>query len=57
MLFFGIGETAKEMNLDEISKEMCLTKERVRQIKEMALVKLKCAAVSSEEFQTYRDLR
>ncbi len=57
VLFFGLGETAKEMNLEEISKEMCLTKERVRQIKDGALVKMKCEALCSEEFETYRDLR
>ena len=57
MLFFGLGETAREMNLDEISKEMSITKERVRQIKDAALVKLKCEALSSDEFNTYRDLR
>lgn len=57
MMFFGLGETAREMNLDEISKEMRLTKERVRQIKDGALVKLKCEALCSDEFETYRDLR
>jgi RNA polymerase primary sigma factor len=57
MLFFGLGETEREMNLDEISKEMSLTKERVRQIKDAALVKLKCEALSSDEFNTYKDLR
>ena len=57
MLFFGLGETAREMNLEEISKEMSLTKERVRQIKDSALVKMKCEALSSDEFETYRDLR
>ena len=57
MLFFGLGENAKEMNLEEISNEMSLTKERVRQIKDSALVKLKCEALCSDEFHTYRDLR
>jgi RNA polymerase primary sigma factor len=57
MMFFGLGETAREMNLEEISQEMCLTKERVRQIKESALVKMKCEAICSDEFETYRDLR
>lgn len=57
MMFFGLGETAREMNLEEISKEMCLTKERVRQIKDSALVKLKCEAICSDEFEIYRDLR
>lgn len=57
MLFYGLGGSAREMNLEEISKEMCLTKERVRQIKDSALVKLKCEALSSDEYETYRELR
>ena len=57
MLFFGLGKTEKEMNLEEISKEMSLTKERVRQIKDTALVKLKCEALCSPEFETYREIR
>ena len=57
MLFFGLGKTEKEMNLEEISREMSLTKERVRQIKDTALVKLKCEALCSPEFETYREIR
>jgi len=57
MLFFGLGETAKEMNLEEISQKMSITKERVRQIKDAALVKLKCEALSSDEFNVYKNLR
>ena len=57
ILFYGLGENSKEMNLDEISKEMSLTKERVRQIKDDALVKLKCEALCSSEYETYRELR
>ena len=45
------------MNLEEISREMSLTKERVRQIKDTALVKLKCEALCSPEFETYREIR
>lgn len=56
MLFYGLGETNKEMNLEEISKEMSLTKERVRQIKDNALVKLKCEALCSKEYETYKSL-
>lgn len=56
MLFYGLGEYRKEMNLDEISREMSLTKERVRQIKDMALVKLRCEALCSNEFNNYREL-
>ena len=47
----------KEMNLEEISKEMSLTKERVRQIKDTALVKLKCEALCSPEYEIYKELR
>ena len=57
ILFYGLGENSKEMNLDEISKEMSLTKERVRQIKDDALVKLKCEALCSSEYETYQELR
>ena len=57
MLFFGLGDSEREMNLDEISKEMCLTKERVRQIKDNALVKMKCEALCSDEYETYKELR
>lgn len=42
---FGLkGE--KEMTLDEISKVTYLSKERVRQIKDTAMMKLKCEALS-----------
>lgn len=57
ILFYGLGESGKEMNLEEISKEMSLTKERVRQIKDSALVKLKCEALCSDEYDTYKQLR
>jgi len=57
MLFFGLGNNEREKNLEEISKEMSLTKERVRQIKDEALIKMRCEALCSDEFETYRDLR
>jgi RNA polymerase primary sigma factor len=56
LLFYGIGSNGREMNLEEISKEMCITKERVRQIKDDALVKMKCEALCSDEFETYKNL-
>ena len=56
MLFYGLNDSRKEMNLEEISKEMSLTKERVRQIKDSALVKLKCEALCSDEYETYKEL-
>lgn len=39
-MFFGLKGT-KEMNLDEIGQSMSLSMERVRQIKDVALIKLK----------------
>ena len=56
-LFYGLGGGEKGMNLEEISSEMSLTKERVRQIKDDALVKLKCEALCSDEYRTYMSLR
>ena len=55
-LYFGLYD-GHEMTLDEIGKEMDLTKERVRQIKDKALVKLKVNALSSDEFYTFKSLR
>lgn len=55
-LYFGLYD-GKEMTLDEIGQEMSLTKERVRQIKDKALVKLKVNALSSDEFYTFKELR
>lgn len=47
--FFGIGE--KPMSLDDIARKLDLTTERVRQIKEKALEKLKASC----NFQALRD--
>lgn len=55
-LYFGLYGN-EEMTLDEIGKEMNLTMERVRQIRDMAMVKVKCAAVMSSEFETYNELK
>lgn len=55
-LYFGLYGN-EEMTLDEIGKEMNLTMERVRQIRDMAMVKVKCAAVMSTEFETYNELK
>jgi RNA polymerase primary sigma factor len=55
-LYFGLYD-GKEMTLDEIGQEMELTKERVRQIKDKALVKLKVNALASDEFYTFKELR
>ena len=57
-LFFGLNG-GKEMTLEEVGKEMCLTNERVRQIKDSALSKLKCEVLTytDEEIDTFRLLR
>lgn len=58
MLFYGLNGN-KEMTLDEIGKETNLTMERVRQIKDKAMMKLKCSALAmnSKEIETLRNLR
>lgn len=57
-LFYGLNG-GKEMTLDEVGKEMNLTNERVRQIKDCALCKLKCKALSydSEDIEAFKLLR
>lgn len=57
-LFFGLSG-GKEMTLEEVGKEMCLTNERVRQIKDSALTKLKCEVLtySDDEIDTFKLLR
>lgn len=55
-LYFGLYD-GKEMTLDEIGAEMNLTMERVRQIKDKAMVKLKVNALASDEFYTFKELR
>ena len=57
-LFFGLNG-GKEMTIEEVGKEMCLTNERVRQIKDSALSKLKCEVLTytDDEIDTFRLLR
>ena len=57
-LFFGLNGS-REMTLEEVGKEMCLTNERVRQIKDSALSKLKCEVLTytDDEIDTFRLLR
>ncbi len=57
-LFYGLND-GKEMTLDEVGKCMHLTNERVRQIKDTALSKLKCKALtySDEEIEVFKSLR
>ncbi len=40
MLYFGLGD-AEPMTLEEIGKKMHLTRERIRQIKEKAILRLR----------------
>lgn len=54
-LYFGLTD-GKEMTLDEIGQELNITKERVRQLKDKAIVKLKHHALMSDEFDTYKEL-
>lgn len=54
-LYFGI-EDGKEKTLEEIGEKMSLTKERVRQLKDKAMVKLRVQALFSEDFQGYREM-
>ena len=56
MMYYGFSEDNKEKTLDEISKEMNLTKERVRQIKDKAMVKLRAEVLSSNRFYDYKEL-
>lgn len=55
-MYFGLDD-GREKTLDEIGQETQLTKERVRQIKDKALIKLKTHALMSDEFDTFSELR
>ena len=53
---YGIGR--KDIcTLDDIGQELKITKERVRQIRDAALTKMKVEALSNDEFDTYRSMR
>lgn len=54
--YFGLDNN-KEKTLDEISNELNISNERVRQIKDKALVKLRTEALMSDEFDVYKTLR
>ena len=56
MMYFGLSYNNKEMTLDEISSEMNMSKERVRQIKDKALIKLRTEALLSNNFYEYQEL-
>lgn len=56
ILYYGL-ENNKEHTLDEIGNVMSLTNERVRQIKDKSLVKMRVAALQSDEFDVFQSLR
>lgn len=55
MLYYGLND-GNGMTLEEIGEQMHLTSERVRQIKDKAIVKMKCNALMSDEFDTLSSL-
>lgn len=55
-LYYGLDNN-KEHTLDEIGILLSLTNERVRQIKDKSLVKLRVAALQSDEFDIFQTLR
>ena len=54
-MFYGL-DGLKEMNLDEIGQDMNLSNERIRQIKDIALIKLK-TNVLMQDSATIKELR
>ena len=56
LMYYGIGR--KDIcTLDDIGQELKITKERVRQIRDAALTKMKVEALSNDEFDTYKSMR
>lgn len=53
--YFGLNN-CKEMTLDEIGKEMGLTQERVRQIKDESIEKLQFKAMSNNCYAEFKEL-
>lgn len=54
-MYFGLDD-GKEKTLDEIGDKFHISSERVRQIKDSALVKLRTEVLISDEFDTYKSL-
>lgn len=57
MMYYGIGNDGIGISLDEIGKSMNISKERVRQLKRTALIKLRTNAMMSDDFDTFKSLR
>lgn len=55
-MFFGLNEDKQEKDMQEISEELGVTTECVRQIKEKAIIKMKCNVLNSEYFDNYKEL-
>lgn len=53
--YFGLNDT-HEMTLDEIGKEMGLTQERVRQIKDESIEKLQFKAMTNNSYAEFKEL-
>lgn len=53
--YFGLNNS-REMTLDEIGKEMGLTQERVRQIKDESIEKLQFKAMSNNSYAEFKEL-
>ena len=56
LMYYGVGRKS-ECTLEEIGSELNLTKERVRQIKDKALTKVKINALISDEFDSFSESR
>lgn len=57
IMYYGIGNDGMGISLDEIGRNMNISKERVRQLKRTALIKLRANAMLSDEFDTFQSLR
>ena len=54
-LYFGLGGE-RQFTLDEIGSELNLTGERVRQIMDMAIVKIRCGMLTSDDFDGLKSI-
>lgn len=52
-LRFGLGGNGQSKTLDEVGLQLCLTRERIRQIEKMALKRLKCLTPLRETAQPH----